>query len=362
MDYSVCIHCITYNHSAFIKDAMDGFCIQKTTFPYICVIIDDASTDGEEDIIRLYLRDCFDIIESSDNKSNFSNDYIFFYAQHKTNKNCFFAVYLLKYNHFIKHKTKRIYLEEWNNKSRYIAICEGDDYWISPDKLQRQVSFLDKNSNYYMACNRALLYSVKKHQFVGENYCYSLSRTISVKDVIYRTGLFISTCSLLFRKELLEHRPDYWISCPVGDYPLQIASVLKGKAWYFNETMSVYRVDNAASWMGTQDWGNLGADPERFKVILSQVKMFKGFGKDYPQYSQLFTNKVADHINRNIPLRRVSIDKVNAYLANFQEDISRYNLRWKIDLFFRKSRLPFVRAIYQAVFTRGYLVRNKWYK
>ena len=148
----------------------------------------------------------------------------------------------------------------------------------------------------------------------------------------------------------------------MGDYPLQIACVLEGPSWFFNEAMSVYRIENSSSWTGKQEWGIKGGDPNKLKIIQSQIRMFEGFSKDYPRYHSLLFNKIAEHINKNIPLRRFGTDKINAYLSNFTKEISHYNLRWKIDLFCRKTSLPFIRTVYQILFTRQFLVRNKMYK
>ena len=217
LQFSVCIHCPTYNQKGFISDALNGFCIQNTTFPFVCVIIDDASTDGEGELIKEYVSEHFDIKNGDVFNSVDTEDFFFTFAQHKINKNCYFAVYLLRYNHYQLKQPKARYYQECHKRSKYIAICEGDDYWISPDKLERQVSFLDNDSDYTMTCHRVQLYSVRKERMVGENYCYSHCREVSIKDTINRTGLFISTCSILFRKDIYLNRPDYWTNCPVRD-------------------------------------------------------------------------------------------------------------------------------------------------
>jgi len=78
----VCIRCITYNHAPYIEDAMNGFCMQQTTFPYVAVIIDDASTDGEPEVIKAYLDKHFDMQHAHIWENN---DAHFMEAQHKEN-------------------------------------------------------------------------------------------------------------------------------------------------------------------------------------------------------------------------------------------------------------------------------------
>ena len=360
--FIACVNCLSYNHKLFIKEALDGICAQKTDFPFVCVIVDDASTDGSDNIIKDYLQDQFEIQNTSIDKNGENDDFFFLFGQHKINKNCYFAIYLLHYNHYQKRKSKSIYLNRWASQSKYVAWCEGDDYWISLDKLQRQVSFLDSHSSYSMTCTRTYLYSEVDHKIVGENYCYSHSRKITIKDTIYRGGLFISTCSIVYRRTVSENAPEYWINNIAGDYPLQIACVLKGDAWFFNEPMCVYRINNPNSWLGSKKWYNAGADPEILKVIKSSIHMFKGFAIDYPQYSRFFKIKIAEEINRYVPTRNHNRQVIESYLDNFKAEINSYPLFGKIDLMFRKSRIPKVRGLYQLFISRRFACRNRMYR
>lgn len=136
----VCINCITYNHASYIEDAMNGFCMQQTNFPFVAAIIEDASTDGEPEVIKSYLNKHFDMANARQWETD---DAIFIEACHKENQNCWFAVVLLKYNFRQIKKSKSPLFEKWNSQVKYIAICEGDDYWIVPHKLQKQVDVLN---------------------------------------------------------------------------------------------------------------------------------------------------------------------------------------------------------------------------
>ena len=87
------VTCITFNHAPYIVDAMNGFCKQKTTFQYVCTIFDDYSTDGEQEVIRKYLQEHFNLEDKSVVRNEETDDYLLTFARHKTNENCFFAVY-----------------------------------------------------------------------------------------------------------------------------------------------------------------------------------------------------------------------------------------------------------------------------
>jgi glycosyltransferase involved in cell wall biosynthesis len=119
---------------------MDGFCLQQTQFPYVCLIMDDASTDGEPEVIKQYLNDYFDTEWTKD-----TDDYHLTLARHRENKNCYFAVYLLKYNHYSIKKKRLRYYREVATEIDYVAQCEGDDYWTDEHKLQKQADALDAN-------------------------------------------------------------------------------------------------------------------------------------------------------------------------------------------------------------------------
>ena len=133
---------MTYNHVSYIKDALEGFTKQETDFPYVAVIVDDASTDDNPKTILSFYYDFFNTIEDGVSW-NREDDYAkYYYARHKDNLNCFFAVLLLKKNQFGK-PSKGEHIKEWEKNSKYIALCEGDDFWTDPLKLKRQVEYMD---------------------------------------------------------------------------------------------------------------------------------------------------------------------------------------------------------------------------
>lgn len=337
MDFLVCVRCFTFNHAPYIKEAMDGFCLQQTTFPYVCVIVDDASTDGEQEVIKSYLAQNFNLDNQETFRNEDTDDFSMTFTQHKVNENCFFAVYFLKYNHRSIKKDKFSYFSEYHDNAKYRALCEGDDYWIDPLKLQKQVDFLEFHPDYSMACNRTKLYSQRQGKYIGENYCYNMSQSVYVKDVVLRGGLFISTCSILTRRAIvIAGYPDYCLKCHVGDYPLQIFAAMKGKVYYFNDVMSVYRVENSTSWVGQR---KSMSSEVRIASVQSEVNMLKGFAADYPQYKEIFSLRIAAYINRSMPDRLSPRSDQDEYLKTFKHEIAQYSLIGKIDLWMRRLRI-----------------------
>lgn len=84
---------MTFNQATYIKDTLDGFCMQQTSFPYVCIVMDDASTDGEQEVITKYLHDNFNLNDGAIVRTNESENYVMTFAQHRNNLNCFFAVF-----------------------------------------------------------------------------------------------------------------------------------------------------------------------------------------------------------------------------------------------------------------------------
>ena len=142
-NYKVLVRCFTYNQSKYIEDALNGFAMQQTDFPFVCLVMDDCSADGEQEVIKAWMeREC-DMVKAEYIDIELSNVII---VPHKSNTSCTFAFYFLKQNLYGSGKKKMNMVYPWRECCEYEALCEGDDYWIVPDKLQKQVdAFCDDN-------------------------------------------------------------------------------------------------------------------------------------------------------------------------------------------------------------------------
>lgn len=248
-DFLVGVCCMTYNHHAYIEDAMNGFTMQQTTFPFVCVIIDDASTDGEPDVILRYMNDHFDLSPESGARQWETDEARFLYARHRQNPNCYFGIVLLKTNYYSQHKSKKHLMTQWLSDVKYYALCEGDDYWTDPNKLQIQVDFLENHPDYSMCWHRAVYVSAIDGEEKGDYRGYTKSMTCKTEDMIEKGGEFCPTASILYRRKLLTEAPKELFDQYVGDYPLQLYLSFTGKVYYFDRRMSVYRIDVPGSWL-----------------------------------------------------------------------------------------------------------------
>ena len=197
VSYLLRIYCATFNHHAYINDTLNGFAMQQTTFPFICTIVDDASTDGEQEVIKKYVQDNFDLQDASVAYERDTDYGHVTFAQHKTNKNCFFAVILLKENHYSQKKPKAPYLTEWKD-TKYIALCEGDDYWTDPLKLQKQVDFLEANVDYSLCFHKVSIVSNNEKDLMLFS---QLKEGDYTARQIYEKWT-VPTCSVLYRNYL----------------------------------------------------------------------------------------------------------------------------------------------------------------
>jgi len=216
----VSIVCITYNQAPFIRETIDSFLMQKTKFDFEILIHDDASTDNTADILREYLIKDKRFIAIFQTENKFSKginpgiEYLFPIA-----------------------------------RGKYIAVCEGDDYWTDPYKLQKQVEFLEANPDYSLSFHAAEHLNETSGCKKSHRYkCKNGFRSFTIIDVIWKGGGFMTTNSIVFRTEYVSHLPEWVNKAPAGDYALSILLASKGKVGYLDTIMSVYRANVPESW------------------------------------------------------------------------------------------------------------------
>ena len=246
----VCIRCATFNHSRYIEDAMNGFVMQETDFPFVAVIVDDASIDGEPQVLRDYYFRYFNYEYLAVAYQEETEYGTILFAQHRGNKNCCFAIVLLKENHYSRKKSKLPYYSRWSDKAEYIALCEGDDYWTDPYKLQKQVDYMDSHPD-CMLCVHSANWQTEDKIYLGGCQVVE-SKDFSIEELIRCGGLYFATASFLFRPGLDNDWPKWRLMANVGDFPLQILAGLRGNVHYLADRMCVYRYLSRGSWSFNQ--------------------------------------------------------------------------------------------------------------
>lgn len=257
----VSIRCIAFNQEPYIRYALDGFVSQKTNFKFVAIVHDDASTDRTPDIIREYAERYPDIIKPI----------------------------LETENLYSKRDGSLARVMDEACTGKYIAYCEGDDYWIDPLKLQKQVDFLEAHPDYSMCWTDAFQETkgVKKAYNRYPESCQS-----PTEDIIGRGGDFIPTCSILLRHEVLKAMPKEAKGFYVGDYPLQMWSAFSGKCYYIKEQTCVYRYASIGSWTSRAE---RETKEQKIKHFQNEKKLLDAFNKlsNY-KFNAVFERRAAD--------------------------------------------------------------------
>lgn len=237
VNYKVCVLCATFNHAPYITQTMDGFCIQQTDFPFICVIIDDASQDGAQETISRYLQEHFNEVTKEE-----TENYNLTLACHKVNANCHFAVLLLKKNHYSQGKIPLDYANRWKEHCSYVALCEGDDYWTDPHKLQRQSDALDANPRAVLVYTNFRCVGAD-----GEPISRPLIETFPLRShsgdnltTLFRYGNYVMTLTTMYRREVWDSEA-YKCRPHNMDLSLTMSAALMGDFIWMPEQTACYR-------------------------------------------------------------------------------------------------------------------------
>lgn len=240
----VAVHCSVYNHGRYLRKCLESLVEQRTDFRYVIVVNDDASTDDSADIIREYADRYPDLILPILHKENL-------FSQGISRTPFMFA----------------------KCDAKYIAICEGDDFWTDPDKLQKQVDYMETHPDYSL-CVHASYCAHEDGSYFTEKFFrpYDTSRTITMQDIFGKWRF--ATNSMLYRRTA---RPEYVVpfrgDCSNGDYALTVYLALHGKVYYIDELMSAYRVEsvNSLNWKWRADKSKYIDARERFIQMLIRI-------------------------------------------------------------------------------------------
>ena len=244
----VVIACITYNHEAYLRDALNGFVMQKTDFPFVAIVHDDASTDNTAKIIKEFAEKYPNIIlpiyekENQYSKKNGNPAGIMRSAMQATG-------------------------------AKYIALCEGDDYWIDYSKLQKQFDFLETH-NTYSLCFHAVNIITESNCNLDSNGIYDngvIEKDYNGNDILLKWT--IPTCSVVFRTSILKEIPKNR-NFQYGDNVLWLTCATKGKIRGLTTVMGVYRRNNGG-WTAQ----------DSFKISQMQLIHMKAIKDSFPDLS-----------------------------------------------------------------------------
>jgi len=283
---SICT--ITYNHAPFIRQCMDGVLMQKTSFPIEHLIHDDASPDGTANIVREYEARYPDVIK---------------------------AIYQTE-NQFSKGTPMLSKYLFPKVRGKYIALCDGDDYWTDPLKLQKQVDFLESHPDY------ALCGGKYRTMIMGENKIneyerkgidkYPNGKTVTFHD-FFDSYLFF-TLTVCFRSENISDMFKYKICI---DDTVYCAVMNKGKAFFFPDYFAMYRLHP----------GGVNAGKSRRERLQFSVDFHEEMLPDYGKNSKSLRKR---YIRDVIDLRFIDLSVSKHFFRDYLK-IVRFSFSGKLD-------------------------------
>lgn len=257
---SVCL--ITYNQEKFIRNAIESILMQKVNFDWELIIADDCSTDGTREILKEYKEKHPDIIKLILQKKNVGP----------------------AKNHIELISTP---------KSKYIALCDGDDYWTDSLKLQKQVDFLEANQDYVLCFHQIKI--LKNNGTIVDDFITKVPENYETIDTLAKLGNYIHTPTVVYRNIISEFPLDFK-TAPIGDYFLYMLLAKSGKLGYLNESMAVYR-EGVGIWSKEADY-------------------FRNLNTAYTNALLVSSNSFDNHISLLL------IDRINSFLKRFKREIN----------------------------------------
>lgn len=276
----VLVKCYTYNHEKYIEQALMGFVMQKTDFPFLALVIDDCSTDGNVKIIRKYEDKYPEIIK---------------------------GIYLTE-NHYSKGKSTTVYTEPYEKEAEYIALCEGDDFWTDPLKLQKQHDELEAHPECTICFGR-----VRKVRADGSRMTATIPRffrfrrrEISLEDLMrmkfgkghstFQTSSFFFRSSMAAKKE--ELKASLLRNLPYGDLGVMLTCLINGGGRIVQDVMSCYRVGSGGY------MSNVRSNPQYGVAELNRML------KAMQDFRDFFGGRFAGEISRQEQRCRRKIDRI----------------------------------------------------
>ncbi len=210
----VSVFVMTYNHEQFIAHALDGILMQKANFDFEIIVGEDFSLDNTRKILL-------------DFEGNYPGKFKF--LLHEQNIGAIA-------NQIAVHQCC---------KGKFVALCEGDDYWTDPNKLHKQVNFLEANEDFAI-CHHNMQVIDQEGRLIRLSNESNQRAVTNITDLA--KGNYIYTASCVFRNGLFKNYPEWFRFSPVGDYVLHLLNAQFGKIIYLNEIMGVYRIHQGGIW------------------------------------------------------------------------------------------------------------------
>ena len=293
MSIIVSVSCITYNHAPYIRACLDGFLMQKTSFVFEILIHDDCSTDGTREIIEEYSKKYPDIIFPIFQTEN-------------------------QYSKGVRGMMARFNFPR--SRGKYIALCEGDDYWSDPYKLQKQVDFLEANTDFSICFHNMKILNESNPSAIEFTNSKDQESVSSILDLASK-GNFMFTASVVFKKPK-DGFPNWLTDLPIGDYAIHLFNAQFGKIKFLDQVMGVYRIHAGGV------WGSFSKE--------------KLYDRWIPMLEQL-QDKFSDEVNKTLRAQKI-YSLLDVYMISFEKKDNKkanevMSLIMKVNPFFMAMKL-----------------------
>lgn len=296
----VSVYCSTFNHVNYIAESLDNILAQKCKYKYQIVVIDDCSNDGTTEILRKY-------------------------CKAYPSKICGIIARKNTYNNPMRWSIYKKIIKDFCI-GKYIAMCETDDYWCDANKLFKQINYLELHPECVMSLHNGLLKNCKTGNVSVMN-SMDKEGDISVEDIITQKYGNWPTASMVLKRNLY-FLQGIFSNLGIGDWPLRMNAVLKGKIHYFPELMSVYRYMVPGSWTARTYTEN------PLKLIYHRLRMIN-FLLNYDlltqrKYSAAIYVRMHDCLPKIVELQK---DDYNEMMKNEMFKLDNANLREAYDIY-----------------------------
>lgn len=266
MKVSICIP--TYNHEKYIAEAIESVLCQQCDFDYELLIGEDDSTDRTREIVSSYKKKYPDKIKL-----------------------------------FLNDRKNVIYIDgkptgRWNfinlimnSTGQYISIIEGDDYWTSPLKLQKQIDYLDSHPQCVLCGHNAILVYEDPSKESELMFPTGRKQINTIEDILFSN--FLPTCSVIFRNNILNTLPDWYYKTRMGDWPLYILLSEYGYIGYIDEVLGIYRIHSRSI------WGPLPLT-EKYSTTITAYRCLRHHFSHNKDLKQLINKRLDEHSKRII--------------------------------------------------------------
>lgn len=295
----VVITSLAYNHELYVKDALEGFVMQKTNFPVVAIVHEDCSTDNTARIIEEYQKKYPDII------------FPIFEEENQYSKQ----------NGTLSHIMRTAIAA---SGAKYVAMCEGDDYWTDPLKLQKQVDFLESHPDYSMCFHTVNVLHQNTDEIVTK--CNMIENRSYTAEEIFDEWV-VPTCSAVMRKCCVVNKPNH-PDFIVGDNVLWASCLSMGRIYGMNEAMGVYR-RIAGGWTARIN----SSRRHRYESSIKWIKHYQAMIPLFPEIDKsIFENKIVDYMASSNVVELITFKRGS--LRNFNSYHKKYGSRFVQRLFY----------------------------